>query len=89
MVEYTGIGVCTTVGARNAGIIGVVLGGAVGGVLSYAYAKQHAIDAEEEFDLNEVTPIIIGVSLVGCAIGGAALYFTCKGIEHGIPITQR
>jgi hypothetical protein len=78
------IGVCRKIGTKKVALIGFGFGAGAGALFGYIWAKQLA--EIEGTPINYVYPVIaaIGFGIVGYL----TLYFTCSGVEYGIPTSR-
>jgi len=82
-VPYAGVGLCTTLGAGKAAVVGGILGGVATGILAYIYtlsAGEEVISKEERVKYAFISGLLIG------GLTATLAYFYCKGVEVGAPV---
>lgn len=76
------IGVCSKLGVKNVTVISFGLGAAIGGVMGYM------VSLNPEFEQYRVL-LIIGIGLGVGLLAAIGAYFTCSGVEYGVPVKRR
>ena len=79
---FTTIGFCKTLGVKKATLIGAGIGAAGGAFYAWLLNKKFPISTEKKL------MYIIGGALIGGGVIGLGSYFTCKGVEYGVPISR-
>lgn len=75
------IGICSKLGTKNMTILGFGAGAAIGGIMGYI------ISLNPEFKDKRMLLIISAALGIG-ALSAIGAYFTCSGVEYGVPIKK-
>lgn len=76
------IGICSKLGTKNVAILGFGLGAAIGGLMGYMISKMPGYEDKRPL-------LIIGGALAVGTISAIGAYFTCSGVEVGVPVKRR